>query len=132
MGVKKIRMYKYDTNLNEFCKLWLILTSSLHNLSKSEINVLAELIASYYKYEGTIADETLRWDAVFHNKNKSRIRDVVGIGQASFQNILTSLRKKKILVDGQISKVYIPYIGEKGDRGFRLVQQFNIKDETDE
>ena len=121
---KNMRLYKYNTDLLNFCKRWLLITTSMNKLRPSERDVLAYFLKSYYEYSKKITDEDLLWDLVFHRKNKVYIREELGVQEASFQNTMTALRKKKAIVNGKISPIYIPTLDDSNK--FSLIFKFNI------
>ena len=101
-------------------------SSPLDNLRTKEIEALSLLL--YYRYElsrDISSPETVNV-VLFSTQTRSKIReDLGGMSQKVFNNLLTSLRKKEIIKDGnKINHVLIPNMTEDG---FKLVFDFEVK-----
>jgi hypothetical protein len=110
---------------------WLDITKSFHKLNNQQQQVLALLLYYHYQYKKEITNNKILWKIVFDYDTKLKIKeDEVfknGLADAALQNILTLLRKRKIIVDGEISKVYIPELDLKA-KNFKIIFNFNITD----
>ncbi len=114
------------TNKN-FFKHWLLLTKPLHKLPTAEINILALLLYYYFEYKKEIKSEELIWKFVFDYTTKNKIKKELNIKvDQSLQNVLYSLRKKKIINNNIISKSFIPNIK---DNEHSLIFKFEIIDD---
>lgn len=102
--------YTYVSIMNSFLKL-----------SKRESQVLAELL--FYNYQYKTYSESAKWKLVFHKDTKVQIQEDLGISVHQFNNILTSLRKKNLIVNNTIKKSLLIY----PDQGLHL--EFNIRNE---
>tara|TARA_R110000772_G_scaffold156586_1_gene267776 strand:- start:521 stop:811 length:291 start_codon:yes stop_codon:yes gene_type:complete len=95
-------------------------------LRQKEIEALSLLL--YYRYELSreIKDIEMVEMILFSTQTRTKIRaDLGDMGQKVFNNLLTSLRKKKILTkDNKINHILIPQMTENG---FKLVFDFEIK-----
>ena len=63
---------------------------------------------------------------VFDYDTKLKIREEIEMSNPVFQNILTSLRKKKVLKENRIAPYYLLGIKEE-DEAFELIFRFNLK-----
>lgn len=110
-------------------RYWLEFLKPYHKLRNKEIEALALLL--YYRYELSreISNEKMVDMILFSTETRSKIRvELDNMSQKVFNNLLTSLRKKGVLTkDNQIHKSLIPKMGEKG---FELIFNFKVKDET--
>jgi len=110
---------------------WLEITKSWHKLNNQQQQVLALLLYYHYCYKKDITNTKLLWKMLFDYDTKLKIKeDPVfknGLSDNALQNILSSLRKKKIIIDGQISPLFIPDI-EVGSKNFKVIFNFNIVD----
>lgn len=104
---------------------WLELTRPLHNLKGNQLKVLAWLLYYYYDYKKTIDSDEVIWKLVFNYDTKAKIKESVGIEDASFQNTLSILRKKGAIVNNQVAKPYIPEM-DKDAKSFKLIYHFKI------
>ena len=106
---------------------WLILTRPLHGLKGNQLKVLAWLLYYHHNYKTNIDNEEVVWKMVFDYDTKAKIKEDVGIQDASFQNVLSILRKKGVIVNNRIVEAYIPRL-EIGAKEFKLIYHFKIKD----
>lgn len=110
-------------------RYWLEFLKPYHKLRNKEIEALALLL--YYRYELSreISNEKMVDMILFSTETRHKIRvELENMSQKVFNNLLTSLRKKKVLTkDNKIHKSLIPKMGEEG---FELIFNFKVKDET--
>ncbi|MGK0464791.1 hypothetical protein [Clostridium sp.] len=121
MNIKRIH-----TDKRSIFRYWLEFLKPYHKLRTKEIEALSLML--YYRYELSrdIADEELVDMILFSTETRAKIRkDLKGMGQKVFNNLLTSLRKKKVLTKkNKINPVLIPSMTEDG---FKLVFNFEVK-----
>lgn len=124
MNIKKIR-----TDKRSIFKYWLRFLKPYHKLRPKEIDALATIL--YYRYELSrdISNEDMLNTVLFSTPTRNKMREDLGnMGQKIFNNLLTSLRKKKVLSkDNKVMKALIPNMTEDG---FKLIFNFEIKDEV--
>lgn len=110
---------------------WLEVTKSWHKLNNQQQQVLALLLYYHYIYKKDITNNKILWKIVFDYDTKLKIKEdpifKKGLSDNSLQNILTFLRKSKIICDGEISQLYIPDLSEKS-KNFKVIFNFNIID----
>lgn len=107
-------------------KQYLTITKPLNGLRPKEIDVLSLLL--YYNHvekENFKRDED-RWKRVFSYETKMKVKEELEIKDYTLQNILSSLRKKKAIINNQITNYFIPKIE---DNTFRLVFEFSLANE---
>lgn len=109
---------------NLFIK-WLEITNSFHHLTKQETNVLGLLLYYQYKYRHDITNLSIVWKMVFDYETKKLIKEELDIKDSVLQNVLTKLRKQKIIVGNKIVNTFIPQL-ELGSKNFVIIFNFNI------
>ncbi len=121
MNIKRIL-----TDKKSIFRYWLEFLKPYHKLRSKEIEALALIL--YYRYELSreIPNPEMVNLVLFSTETRNKIReDLGGMGQKVFNNLLTSLRKKKVLSkDNKINPVLIPNMTEEG---FKLVFNFEVK-----
>ena len=127
MEIKKnINIKRIHTDRRSIFKYWLGFLKPYHKLRQKEIEALSLML--YYRYE--LSKEVQSKDLVdrllFSTETRHKIRfDLNDMSQKVFNNLLTSLRKKKVLTkDNKINPKLIPNMTEDG---FTLVFDFEIK-----
>lgn len=76
----------------------------INTLANKELDVLAEFV--YYNDKYKDIKEDLRAKIIFDYDTKLAMREYLNMGEAPFNNILTSLRKKNILTKRGIVSNY--------------------------
>jgi hypothetical protein len=121
MNIKRIL-----TDKKSIFRYWLEFLKPYHKLRAKEIEALALIL--YYRYELSreIPNPEMVNLVLFSTETRNKIReDLGGMGQKVFNNLLTSLRKKKVLSkDNKINPVLIPNMTEEG---FKLVFNFEVR-----
>ena len=121
MNIKRIH-----TDKKSIFRYWLEFLKPYHKLRAKEIEALSLML--YYRYElaREIKDPEMVDMILFSTQTRNKIReDLGGMGQKVFNNLLTSLRKKKIISkDNKINHVLIPNMSEDG---FKLIFDFEVK-----
>jgi hypothetical protein len=106
----------------------LYLTKIFHKLTDQQINILSLFLYEYYKLKKEVTNERIINEVLFDYKIKMKIKEELGIKDPSLQNAMTIFRKKGIIVNNQLSKLFIPQI-EKDANNFKLIYNFNIINE---
>lgn len=114
------------TSSKNFFKHWLILTRPLHKLKPQEINTLSLLLYHYFEYKKEITNDDLAWKLTFDYDTRNKIREELNIIEASFNNVLYSLRGKNIIKDNKINKSFIPILDLKTSNTYSLIFKFEI------
>ena len=106
------------TNKN-FYRYYVELLNPIIKLRKKELDVLAQLL--YYDNKYKELEEKIRYKIIFDQDTKLEIREALNLSEASLNNNLSELRKKKIIKDNQITKGYRVYPGEDNQLIFNFV-----------
>jgi hypothetical protein len=121
MNIKRIH-----TSKQSIFRYWLEFLKPYHKLRNKEIEALSLLL--YYRYELSrdISDMSMVDMVLFSTQTRNKIReDLGGMEQKNFNNLLTSLRKKGIIMPG--NKINPKLIPNMTENGFKLVFDFDIK-----
>ena len=120
-----------NVKLKDLFFRWLDITKAFHKLNNQQQQVLALLLYHHYQYRKEVTNNKILWKILFDYDTKLKIKeDEVfknGLSDGALQNILTALRKRKIIVDGEIAKVFIPEL-DLSAKNFKIVFNFNIID----
>lgn len=88
-----------DTNLAKIFKQYLAILNTVLRTKKMtnlELEVLSKLLLVNYKYSHI--EKSQRDKILFHKNTKQRIRESIGnLSKHSYNNIITSLRKKGVI-----------------------------------
>lgn len=120
-----------NVKLKDLFFKWMEITKPFHKLNNQQQQVLALFLYYHYQYRKDITNNKILWRMLFDYDTKLKIKEDEifenGLSDNALQTTLSALRKKKVIVDGEISKVYIPEIDLKA-KNFKIVFNFNIID----
>jgi uncharacterized surface anchored protein len=129
--MNNIKIANLNVKLKDLFFRWLDVTKSFHKLNNQQQQVLALFLYYHFLYKKEITNDKILWKILFDYDTKLKIKEddifKKGLSDNSLQNILTSLRKKKIIIDGKISPVFIPELSIDS-KNFKVVFNFNIVD----
>jgi hypothetical protein len=111
---------------------WLDVTRAFHKLTNQQQHVLALLLYYHFLYKKETTNSKILWKIVFDYDTYLKIREddlfkEKGMSSNVLHNIITGLRKKKIIVDGKISPMFIPDLTHDC-KSFKIIFNFNIVD----
>ena len=110
----------------DFFRYWVEFLRPLHELTKREMDVLAEFLKVRYNLSREIIN-TDRLDRVLMSEETKRdIRQTCGISAKHFQVIMSKFRKNGVIRNEKIFLNLIPSIDKDGAR---LMINFSFKDE---
>ncbi len=104
---------------------FLNITKPMHKMTEQEIKIVTLFLYYYNEEKSNFAREADLWKHLFSYDMKLKIREKLGINNPVFQNLLTSLRKKKVIQDNKISSYYLLNINAD-DEAFELIFRFNL------
>jgi hypothetical protein len=103
---KKVIPVKVKDRRNIF-ETYLRLLNPVLKLREREIQVLGYLL--FYNDYYSKYDENVKWKMVFDYETRVTIKTDLGLSDFSFNNILTALRKKNLLIGNTIKKGILIY-----------------------
>tara|TARA_R110000851_G_scaffold71614_3_gene159203 strand:+ start:5902 stop:6315 length:414 start_codon:yes stop_codon:yes gene_type:complete len=121
-------------NLNvpkkKFFMYWLQFLKPYHKLRDKEIEMLSLFLNKRYELSKKITDEDILDTMLFDKRIKDQIKEEMNYSNHQvFNNMLSSLRTKGVIVNGKINKGLIPELTGLG-KNFKLIFNFNIQDEV--
>lgn len=125
---KNVKTASINLHLKTFFFRYIEFLAPFHKLPKQYKEVLSLLLYYHYTLGKEITNPKILWKAVFDYDTKLLISEELKIANGRLPNILTQLRKKKVVVNNQISPLYIPDLARDAKQ-FRMTFNFNIVDE---
>ena len=127
--MSNIREANINVTIKNLFFKWLELLKPWHDLNKQQQQVLALLLYYHYSYKKDTTNNKILWKIVFDYETRLKITEdkifKKGLTTNSLNNILTILRRKRVIIDNQISEVYIPNL-EIGSKSFKIMFNFKI------
>jgi len=128
MGIKQANI---KTGRKHFFKHWLVLIKPFHKLTDQEIDVVSLFLYYHYEYKHGTTNEKMLWSYVFDYDTKMQVKKELGMKDPGLQNVLTALRKKKVIINNRINPAYIPDLNKK-DKNFKIVFNLLFNEEVKE
>ncbi len=125
---KNQKIATINVTLKDLFFRWIDITSPFHKLTKQKRDVLSLLLYYHYLYKKEVSNDILIWKLVFDTDTRIKIREELNIKDPTFQNILSTLRKDKVIIDNKINPIYIPNL-TKNSNNFKVLYNFNIRNE---
>lgn len=116
----------FKVSLKESFHKWLELTKTFNKLTGQEIDIVALFLYNRYMISQSISSDIYINRILFDKDTKAQIRNELDIKPQVFLNILSSLRKKRVLTTDSINKGYIPRIDKNT---LRVVFEFKIQED---
>jgi len=98
-----------------------------HKLQKQHYTVVALLLYYHYQFSKEITNNKILWKTVFDYDTKILITNELGITAQGLENIYSQLRKANVIINNEISSVYIPKMDKK-NKTFTININFKIID----
>lgn len=110
----------------DFFRYWVEFLRPIHELTKREMDVLAEFLKARYELSKVIIDNDTLDRVLMSDETKRNIRTACGISSKHFQVIMSKFRKNGVVKNNKIHLNLIPTIT---DEGVGLLVHFSFKDE---
>lgn len=127
---KNINIKTLNVNKKQFFTYWLKFLKPYHKLANKEMEIVVLLLIKRHELSKKIKDDSLIDSVLFNNKTRAELVSEMGYSHHGIlNNMLSTLRKKNIIIDNKINKGLIPNLDEENGN-FKLVFNFNIQNEA--
>lgn len=90
-----------------------------------EFKIVEKLITKKLELRETITDESIIDSIILSTEQRATIQKELDLTVSQFNNLLSSIRKKKVIIDNKLNKVLIPNFNLK-DTYFKYTTIFTI------
>lgn len=126
--MKNINVQTIKTSERQFFLVWIELFQSFLKLGKQEKLVLSSFLYYRYKLSKQVSNPTIVDTLTFSTETRKQIKEDLDIDDAGFNNVLSALRKKKMIINNKINPKLIPQV-EIDFKNFKLVYNININED---
>lgn len=120
---------RIPTSLKDgFFQSWFDFLHQIHHLTKRETEVIACLARHRHELSKVIKDDAILDRETMGDQVKKEVIEELKITPSFYQQILGKLKKNNIIVNGVISKRYLPPINEQYS-DFRLLLKFEFEED---
>jgi hypothetical protein len=124
--MSNVNVKRIHSDKKSIFRYWLEFLKPYHKLRTKEIEALALILYFRYELSREIPNQSVVDLVLFSTETRVKIReDLGGMSQKVFNNLLTSLRNKKVLSKG--NKILPALIPGMSEDGFKLVFNFEVK-----
>jgi len=123
--MENIKVTTLNVKIKNFFFRYIEFLTPFHKLRKQEQKVVALLLYHHYRLNKEITNNRILWKEVFDYDTKLLIAEELEIQSGALENLLSTLRSKKVIIDKQISPLYIPDLS-KNSKQFSIAFNFNI------
>lgn len=106
---------------------YLMITDQFHKLKGQSLDLMALLITEYIRLTQLGVESDMAYQMIFSKEMKYRFRETLGIEAARFNNILSSLRKSKLINDNRIHSSLIPLVIDNQIKLLYVIDLADIK-----
>jgi len=121
-----INVQSFKVDKEKFFIMWLMILQPFLKLRNKELELLAKLLYHRYLISLEVKNKEMLDELLFSSKIKKKILAELDIQEYAYNNLLSCLRKKKIVNDKSINKQIIPTITEPFSN-FKLVYNIDVK-----
>ena len=118
-NILKIKSSDYD----ELFLNWFLILKPLHNLSNKECILASKLYKYRVELKEVILDKEILDTTILSDTYRKKIIEEMDITMIHLQVLLTSLRKKNVIIDNRLNPKFIPHIK---DSELSLLIRFEI------
>ncbi len=118
-NILKIKSSDYD----ELFLNWFLILKPLHNLSNKECILASKLYKYRDELKEVILDKEILDTTILSDTYRKNIIEEMDITMIHLQVLLTSLRKKNVIIDNRLNPKFIPHIK---DSELSLLIRFEI------
>lgn len=118
-NILKIKSSDYD----ELFLNWFLILKPLHNLSNKECILASKLYKYRDELKEVILDKEILDTTILSDTYRKKIIEEMDITMIHLQVLLTSLRRKNVIIDNRLNPKFIPHIK---DSELSLLIRFEI------
>ena len=112
-----------SSDYNELFLNWFLILKPLHNLSNKECILASKLYKYRDELKEVILDKEILDTTILSDTYRKKIIEEMDITMIHLQVLLTSLRKKNVIIDNRLNPKFIPHIK---DSELSLLIRFEI------
>lgn len=124
--MKNANVANIRTNIDGLFEHWVALTQPLHKLTDAEAKILLAFLRKRHMFATNINNDEVVDKLLFATDTRKEIMTELGHKMGTFQNYLTSIRNKGVILDNKINPKLLPNY-ESGSDNFKLIYNFMIK-----
>ena len=121
-----VNVQSFSVSKEKFFTIWLTILQPFLKLRNKEIEILSKLLYHRYLISLEVKNKEMLDELLFSPKVKKQIMSELNMPEHAYNNLLSCLRKKKIINDKTINRQIIPVITEPFIN-FKLLYNIDVK-----
>lgn len=126
MQTNNVNIQNIKIPKEQFFKIWLTILQPFLKLRNKELILLSRLLYHRHLISLEVRNKEMLDELLFSSKYRKQVMKDLNMPEHAYNNLLTCLRKKGIIVDNSIKKQIIPVINEPFDN-FKLIYNIDVK-----
>ncbi len=126
MQTDNVNIQNIKVTKEQFFKTWLTILQPFLKLRNKELELLAKLLYHRYLISIEVKNKEMIDELLFSSKIKKKIMTELSIPEHAYNNLLTCLRKRKVITERSINKQIVPVIKEPFEN-FKLIYNIDVK-----
>jgi hypothetical protein len=106
------RLAKWDVNIRDAIKMYLLITKPLHNLRAKQLDMLTLMLLKFNNERSNFKRTSDVWKIVFSADSLAEIRMSLNMNKGVFHNYIHRMRKLGVIKNDQIAPEYNPLLEE--------------------
>ena len=121
-----VNVQYFSVSKEKFFTIWLTILLPFLKLRNKEIEILSKLLYHRYLISLEVKNKEMLDELLFSPKVKKHIMSELNMPEHAYNNLLSCLRKKKIINDKTINRQIIPVTTEPFTN-FKLLYNIDVK-----
>lgn len=121
-----VNVQSFSVSKEKFFTIWLTILQPFLKLRNKELEILSKLLYHRYLISLEVKNKEMLDELLFSPKVKKHIMSELNMPEHAYNNLLSCLRKKKIINDKTINRQVIPIITEPFTN-FKLLYNIDVK-----
>ena len=121
-----VNVQYFSVSKEKFFTIWLTILQPFLKLRNKEIEILSKLLYHRYLISLEVKNKEMLDELLFSPKVKKQIMSELNMPEHAYNNLLSCLRKKKIINDKTINRQIIPVTTEPFTN-FKLLYNIDVK-----
>lgn len=121
-----VNVQSFSVSKEKFFTIWLTILQPFLKLRNKELEILSKLLYHRYLISLEVKNKEMLDELLFSPKVKKHIMSELNMPEHAYNNLLSCLRKKKIINDKTINRQIIPVTTEPFTN-FKLLYNIDVK-----
>lgn len=110
----------------DFFRMWIEFLTPLHNLTSREKDIVAALLKERFYLSQSLTNDNLIKRLLLGEDSMRRVKEDCNISKGFLSVVISRLKKRGILINGDLNQKLIPKRLSPKDKTFQLMMYFDL------